>query len=985
MKKYLILLLLLVSYLVPRAQEKQVHTASPSFFIVSQSEQKIALSFALPDYTLAEVPVKGMKHAVVPKMDNAGLTLEEGFPELPLMSISLRIPEAFSPEVMVINSTYTDIPGVLIAPSPGLGERGSDDRNRKPNPEAYHNDQFYPKEIVALSTPFLLRSTRGVSIQVTPFQYNPVQQVLRVYHTLEMELSESGLPPVNQSSGNLAATLDAGFNSLNDFLFLNPAPRDAKSYSTPRMMVVAPLNFHQALAPFIAWKNQKGIDAFLFDATGYSSAALLKEAIKKEFSLHGLLFLVLVGDADVIPTFRLENGISDMTYAYLEGEDHFPDLFVGRISASTLLELETQINRFVQYEKNPNTLKDWFSNALGIASRGGPGHNNEYDYDHIRAIRARMLSSTYQYMPESYDGSQGGEDLPGDVLTDEVTGHINQGAGVIFYSGHADQHRWFTSGLGVEDMPLLTNTGMLPVVFSVACHSGDFTEGTCLGEGWLRANLNGDPVGAAGAFMSSGSIAWVPPMHAQDAMADLLISGEYAVSAFGAMAVGGCIRMNEVYFWAGDKITDTWVLFGDPSLEVRTTYPAALEVFHPTTVSPLQESIPVKAIARYAIATLSQNGNLIASAVAGQQGTGIPVAGLLKDNSSYDLVVTAPNRIPYLSKVNTKMIPETATAPTPVHHAHMVSVQPEFSWCCKENGRQTSFRLYLGTDNPPSDLVDGMEVTTPFWQPDFLLNHSTNYFWRIDVVEDAITHKGDVWSFSTVHPPDEDFEHFYDKEKVSPVIFGNPAWSVEKGNPFRGEYSARTTVTNPGEECVLEIPCTLTEDDFVGFWAEIECDTCALVFSLNGIPVMTWNQKMDWTWIEYPLTAGEFTLQWKYSQPVSTRSHEGAWLDDIFIPGNRAVYANAGYDFTVCLQDQPVPDALADGYTFLAWTTNGDGGFDDPNVLKPHYYPGPLDLAKGNVTLTLTVLNEKTASDFSDSITVYFSRPPEVQIRVNSR
>lgn len=957
------------------------------FKVTDEDINSVSIFFSLPDYQLAPVEARGMKSATVAMIPGCGYTMIEGAPELPVLATSISLNSTISPEVTIINTQYTDYQNVVMAPSPGPGERAKKERKRKPFDQYYENDSFFPENIVDISSPFIIHSERGISLRIVPFQYNPVKKVLRVYHSVEIQLNNTGNEVINPLPKMKNQNPEGAFDDIFNDMFINFSAKESKGYTSPRMMVVAPKNYQSAIMPFVEWKNKKGIDAFVVDAAAFQSAEMLREYVKQEYNTHGLMFLVLVGDADVVPTFVLDNGVSDMSYSYISGDDHYPELFVGRISANSVTDVETQVTRFIRYERAPYTGKDWLSTSLGIASRGGPGHNDEYDYDHIRNIQNRLNDYTYRKAVECYDGSQGGGDLAGDVLTEDVINNINSGVGTIFYTGHASQDKWFTSSFAGYHTEELDNVGMLPVVWSVACHSGAFSDGTCLAESMLRSSLNGQPTGAVGAFMSSGSISWNPPMLAQDAIADLIInSHNESVTTFGGLSVGGCIKMNEMYFWAGEHVADTWVLFGDPSLEVRTTYPANLEVSYPTSIGASSSVLTLKAIAEYAVASISYKGTLIASTEI-IDGTGqMALGGLLTDGRTYDLVVTAPNRIPFEGELLVTDAPGKLFNPVPDDNAHLISVLPEFAWSCDEGCNASSFKLFLGTDYPPSNLINGEIIMNKNFAVADLLEHNTTYFWRVDAINEHAVTTGEVWSFSTLSDPDEDFEHFFDKG--TSFLMGNPAWIVEKGNPFRGLYSAKTAPVAAGTSCVLAMDCILQNDDFVGFWFMMGEDgsTGSLSFSVNGSIVGEWNETSGWQWIEHSLVAGEYHLEWSYSNDSSTpKSNGGAWIDDIFIPGNRAVYANAGHDVTVCLQDKPIPEAFADAYTKLQWTTDGDGGFDNAQLIRPNYYPGPLDLANGSVTLTLVAINEKTTTENQDTITIYFAYPPDVNIKIKTK
>jgi hypothetical protein len=57
---------------------------------------------------------------------------------------------------------------------------------------------------------------------------------------------------------------------------------------------------------------------------------------------------------------------------------------------------------------------------------------------------------------------------------------------------------------------------------------------------------------------------------------------------------------------------------------------------------------------------------------------------------------------------------------------------------------------------------------------------------------------------------------------------------------------------------------------------------------------------------------------------------------------------------TICSSESYYPaSAKAENYDWLNWTTNGDGTFDNPMLVKPTYTPGTNDIQKGRVTLTI--------------------------------
>ena len=74
---------------------------------------------------------------------------------------------------------------------------------------------------------------------------------------------------------------------------------------------------------------------------------------------------------------------------------------------------------------------------------------------------------------------------------------------------------------------------------------------------------------------------WTEPMTAQDEMIDILME-TYASNikrTFGGLSFNGMFKMIEAG-GEGQSMADTWTIFGDPSLMVRTKTPQAMNISH---------------------------------------------------------------------------------------------------------------------------------------------------------------------------------------------------------------------------------------------------------------------------------------------------------------------------------------------------------------------------------------------------------------------
>lgn len=96
--------------------------------------------------------------------------------------------------------------------------------------------------------------------------------------------------------------------------------------------------------------------------------------------------------------------------------------------------------------------------------------------------------------------------------------------------------------------------------------------------------------------------------------------------------------------------------------------------------------------------------------------------------------------------------PLAAVNPNPPHNATNVAIAANLSWA-SGGGTVDGYKVFLGTDNPPTNIVNGDIQTALTYNPaDF--NYSTTYYWQIvpfNTAGDALNCP--VWSFSTLADP----------------------------------------------------------------------------------------------------------------------------------------------------------------------------------------------------------------------------------------
>mgnify|MGYP000089751569 CR=1 FL=1 len=526
--------------------------------VLQNTPQRIVLDFTIGNYALSGVDVDGQKYATI-RLPGEAIMLEAGAPELPKVCRSVVIPQDARVAVNVLDSEWTEVKAD-IAPSKGNLLRSVDPATVPYTfgPE-YQTDAFYPGTVVELSEPYTLRDCRGVTVIVYPFQYNPVSGVLQVCTRIQLEV----VPVGSQAPTGLLAGPKLRPSAAFEYIYRRHFVNYEGGRYTPldeqgNMLIIAYDSWISNVQPFANHKNNIGIPATIVGvSTIGNNSTSIKNYIQNVYNTSNLAFVLLVGDSAQVATPTSGGGASDPSYAKLAGGDNYPDIMVGRFSAETAAQVNTQVLRSVEYEQMPATQQAWFWRGMGIASNQGPGDDNEYDYQHIGNIRTLLLNYGYTTVDQIYDPS---------ATKTMVFNGLNAGRGIVNYCGHGSMTSWVTTGFSNSDVAALVNDNMLPFIVSVACNNGEFNHGTCFAEAWMRATHNGEPTGAIGCYMSSISQSWSPPMEAQDEFNLRYVAESYVT--YGALCFAGACSMMDKYGSQGVTEFNAWHVFGDPSLRV---------------------------------------------------------------------------------------------------------------------------------------------------------------------------------------------------------------------------------------------------------------------------------------------------------------------------------------------------------------------------------------------------------------------------------
>jgi len=532
------------------------------------------LHLQVSEVRLDRVEIDGADWAVVQVPGSQNL-MDWGFPSLPTLSSQYLLDrsdgialELIGTTLREINLDSHDVAGV--APSKGHFDRGTDPETIPWvfEDEVYQGAARFPKTDVWVERPHIAGPLRGQTIRFPLVHWRPDTNTLTV-------VEEAWFRVVRQSVGENPRT---GPNRPLSGLFDSVARLHAINYEsfrgrtlpfveTGRLLIIADDDFLDEIAPLAEWETLVGYPTTVVPTSVTGTTTTSIKAFIQSFydEPDGLAWIILVGDSPQIPTLtgvNSQHSPCDACYTKLEGADNRADAAISRISAVNGIQVTIQVAKILGYEQQPSTgsAGAWYPKGFGIGSddTGGTGLA---DWQRIELLRTDLMVPNYTYteFDQIYHSS---------ATAGQVSTAVNEGRSLGLYIGHGWSGGWGTTGFDTGDAHNLTNSDMLPTIWSVACNNGEFTVNECFGEAWLRS----DAGGAVSFEGGTTSESWVPPCDAQRAIVDALrletsftTGGQHMAGKQYVMDVWGDGNSSE-----GNKWVEQSTLFGSCTTWMRT-------------------------------------------------------------------------------------------------------------------------------------------------------------------------------------------------------------------------------------------------------------------------------------------------------------------------------------------------------------------------------------------------------------------------------
>ncbi len=600
-----------------------------------------------------------------------------GSPKLPVISRILEIPSAADVSFEVLDSTYVDYalaqlgPGLLIPTQPPAVKSEEGQYSFDFDSLAYLADGFYPVSLVSFEPLGTMRGIRLGKMTLHPVVYNPVQGILRVFTELRIKVIFDH-PDLTQTRYDQAKGKNPFFHFPDDLIFSplpEMSPLDGPAGVPMKYVIISDPMFQDLLQPFIQWKKKKGftvIEAYTNNPAVGSTTTSIKNYLLGLWNAGTPQdpppsFALFVGDIAQVPAFTGTTGShpTDLPYCEYTG-DFLPELFYGRFSATTLAQLQPQLDKTLEYEQysmpDPSFLNECVMVA-GVDATYGPTHaNGQINYGTTTYFNTAhgLTSHTYLY-PVS--GSQ----------DTQIRQNVSDGCGYANYTAHGSSSGWANPSFTTSNIPALANAHQYPLMVGNACLTNKFNDTECFGEALLRTANKG----ALGYIGASDNTYWDEDYYWSVGAKSVVVNPEYNATSLGAydrtfhdhgegfqdwfmtqdqMVFAGNLAVTQGsssmshYYW------EVYHLMGDPSLMVYFSEPSVLAVNHEPQI-PLNATQFVIATEPYAYAALSEGGVLHGAAQADATGmANISITPFTAPGTA-DVVVTHQNRQPHIGTV----------------------------------------------------------------------------------------------------------------------------------------------------------------------------------------------------------------------------------------------------------------------------------------------------------------------------------------------
>jgi hypothetical protein len=623
---------------------------------------------------------------VMARINGLARSLKVGEPCLPVANKLFSIPfdaelatTMIDYEIQELSLTDLGITDPILPVQPPLSK--SDDPAAVPfqyRRDIYAAGGYYALPLVNTEILGIMRDVYLARVSISPVEYNPAENTVRIYKNITFRVNYEH--PDWQKTKSMRSRYYSPFfepvyhqiaNYHDQTVRAGGDSTDLVQYPV-KYLIVSDRMFESQLQPFIEWKTKKGFNVITAytDSIGYLNTEI-KSFIEGLYNAGTVedpapSFVLLVGDAQQIPPFdgTTEWHITDRDFCEFTGDD-FPEIYYGRFSAQDSAQLQPQIDKTLEYEQylmpDPGYLAE-ITLVSGVddtyAATYGNGALN-YGTNLYFNVAHGISPHIWLYPASGQAGA-----------AFAIVQTINDGIGFYNYTAHCSHEGPNNPSLKTWDISGLTNYHRYLLGIGNCCLSNTF--GTdyatpCFGEVFLQAEDKGG-IGYIGGSNSTywdedywwavgaGPIDSLGPEYEETTMgaydglfhdhgepvnkhfvtnAAIVFAGNLGVTAAGSQVA---------YYW------EIYHLMGDPSVSTYLGLPSQNNVIHDESIVMGATSCNVYADPGSYVG-ISFKGVVHGAAYIDSSGYANVALAAFTEPGTADIVVTAQNRIPYVSNI----------------------------------------------------------------------------------------------------------------------------------------------------------------------------------------------------------------------------------------------------------------------------------------------------------------------------------------------
>ncbi len=598
---------------------------------------------------------------------------EEGYPSLPYLSADILIPQNQElEEVRIISSEYYPVQnGITIKPAERQFPLSSGkhlDYKVIPNEEIYNSTESFPGKTINNTNTHFLCGHSIASFTICPVNYFPAENQVELLKSITIEIKTGTTRKVLSAEKFLKNSLkiEKRIHNIVD----NPEMLNQYSYSHQSrdseedILLITNNALLPSFSDYIAFKEETGFIVATVTTeyidTNYTGADLqekIRNCIIDHYTNNSISYVILGGDSSpVTPSDNIiphrgfwddaygenEDDIpADVYYSNLDGnwntdgdsrwgepgeDDLYSEVGIGRICVDTATEILNFTNKLEMYQNSPVVADIEKALMLGELLWDDPTWGGDYKdevadgssmHGYTTAGVSANFTTTRLY---ERDTSYNKYDIFSQFNTTGINllnhlGHSNVDYNMLMYNSDLTTSNFTNNGV---------SRGYV-IGYSQGCYNGSFDNRNSYGS-YSGTNCFAEQITtiATAEVASIGNSRYGWGMHSSTNGGSQYFDRQFYDAIFGEdITIIGTANAdskednigyinNDPIRWCYYELT----LFGDPSMDIWTDAPVAMNVSYSASVSIGTSSIDFTTDAPYARIGLMQNGAMIGRSVA---------------------------------------------------------------------------------------------------------------------------------------------------------------------------------------------------------------------------------------------------------------------------------------------------------------------------------------------------------------------------------